>query len=122
MRAAPPMIDFRFHSASTRVASRFASSLVLAMALAGWAPAALAQKPESGAVSTPARILWQDPGDIRSRDLYWGPGGQKHAPQGPVTFIKEDKNGHNPKFDVEDADGKKWRLKPGPEAQPEVVA
>jgi hypothetical protein len=115
------MTTFLRQFATTR--RRSAPAFVLAtLLIASAVPAARAQKPESGAISVPLRTIWGDPGDIRARDLYWGPGGEKHQPKGPVTFVKEDREGHNPKFDVEDASGKKWRLKVGPEAQPEVVA
>lgn len=67
-------------------------------------------------------VIWEDPGDIRSRNLFYGPGGKKDEPHGPLTFVKEDMHGHNPKFDVEDEDGKKWRAKMGPESQAEPVA
>jgi len=67
-------------------------------------------------------VLWQDPGDIASRDLFFGQGGEKHQPKPPFIFVSEDMNGTNPKFDVRDADGKKWRVKLGEEARPEVVA
>jgi len=67
-------------------------------------------------------VLWQDPGDIASRDLFFGQGGEKHQPKPPFVFVSEDMNGTNPKFDVRDADGKKWRVKLGEEARPEVVA
>lgn len=67
-------------------------------------------------------VLWEDPGDIASKDLYFGQGGQDHQPKPPFTFISEDHNGTNPKFDAHDADGTKWRVKLGSEARPEVVA
>ena len=67
-------------------------------------------------------IIWTDPGDIRSRNLYWGPGGQKHEPQPPVEFLSEDMHGTSPKFDVQDSAGKKWRAKLGLEAKPETAA
>jgi len=66
--------------------------------------------------------LWTDPGDIRARNLYWGPGGQQHEPQPPTEFIAEDMAGTSPKFDVRDSAGKKWKAKLGLEAQPETVA
>src|SRR5205807_1169699 len=68
------------------------------------------------------RAIWADPGDIKSKDLFNGPGGEKHRPQLPVKFLKEDKHGHNSKLDVEDSNGKKWKAKLGIEAQPETVA
>jgi hypothetical protein len=66
--------------------------------------------------------LWRDPGDIRSRDLFYGPGGMKDEPHGPFTFLKEDMAGTNPKFSVRDRDGVKWKVKLGVEARPETTA
>jgi hypothetical protein len=67
-------------------------------------------------------VLWRDPGDITSRNLYYGTGGKAHEPQGTFTFENEDMEGSNPKFDVVDQDGVKWRVKMGDEARPETVA
>lgn len=72
-------------------------------------------------VNGPA-VLWSDPVDLESRDLFYGPGGRQHEPHGPFTFIKEDLSGTNPKFDVKDRDGVKWKVKLGIEARPETVA
>jgi hypothetical protein len=69
-----------------------------------------------------APVLWRDPGDIASRNLFYGPGGKAHEPRGTFTFEKEDMNGSNPKFDVVDEDGVRWRVKMGAEAKPETVA
>lgn len=66
--------------------------------------------------------IWHDPGDIASKDMFYGPGGQDGQPAAPFTFISEDMNGTNPKFDVRDANGTKWRVKLGEEARPEIVA
>jgi hypothetical protein len=82
------------------------------------APAKKSPRPESLA----GAIVWQDPGDMASRDLYYGPGGEKDQPQGPFTFEKEDLDGSNPKFVVRDGDGVKWKVKLGTEARPETVA
>lgn len=67
-------------------------------------------------------ILWQQPDDMESRDLYYGAGGEKHAPQGPYTFVEEDTEGSNPKFIVKDGEGVKWTVKLGFEARPEIAA
>ena len=67
-------------------------------------------------------VLWHDPGQISSLDLFYGQGGKDHQPEPPFTFESEDHNGTNPKFDVHDAKDKKWRVKLGEEARPEVVA
>jgi len=66
--------------------------------------------------------LWRDPGDIRSRDLFYGTGGKNHFPGKTLTFLREDSGGSNPKFDVRDENGTKWKVKLGEEAQPETVA
>jgi hypothetical protein len=44
------------------------------------------------------------------------------TPSSPYTFIKEDMNGTNPKFDLRDAAGVKWKVKLGQEARPETAA
>jgi hypothetical protein len=69
-----------------------------------------------------AAVLWRDPGNIRNRDLYYGPGSKALAPAPPFRFVKEVKEGGMPKFEVEDARGVKWRVKLGPEAQAETVS
>jgi hypothetical protein len=69
-------------------------------------------------------VLWHDLGDLSALNLIYGVGGEAHAPDpnGVFTFIKEDPEGTNPKFEVDDAAGVRWRVKLGPEAQPETVA
>jgi len=66
--------------------------------------------------------LWQDRGDITSLNLLDGPGGKEHRPAGKFTFIKEDKQGGSPKFEVVDEQGVHWKAKLGTEAQSETVA
>jgi hypothetical protein len=67
-------------------------------------------------------ILWREPTYIQSRNLFYGPGGEEHLPQGPFKFVEEDLNGSNPKFIVRDKDKVKWTVKLGNEARPETVA
>ncbi len=67
-------------------------------------------------------VLWKAPVDLESRNLLYGSGGEKHRPEGPFTFVKEDMSGTNPKFTVKDGQGKKWKVKMGAEAKPEVAA
>jgi hypothetical protein len=76
----------------------------------------------AGSSETAAPVLWRDPGDMASRNLLEGPGGKEHEPHPPFTFVKEDMEGSNPKFDVRDQDGVKWKIKLGAEAKPETVA
>jgi hypothetical protein len=67
-------------------------------------------------------ILWQEPADIGSRNLRFGPGSPALAPAPPFKFLREDKSGESPKFDVLDSKGTEWSVKLGPEAQAETVA
>jgi hypothetical protein len=95
--------------------------------LNSWVVANAAKKSTTDPVTTktapegPA-MLWRDPVDIASRNLYYGPGGAEHVPKGSFKFEREDMSGSNPKFDVTDQDGVAWRVKMGEEARPEVVA
>jgi hypothetical protein len=67
-------------------------------------------------------LIWQNPGDIRSRNLFWGAGSEQDAPVPPFQFIEEDKDGESPKFKVRDARGREWAAKLGVESQSETVA
>ena len=67
-------------------------------------------------------IIWNDPGNVGSKNLYWGAGGEDHQPRLPVEFTQEDMHGTSPKFEVRDADGKKWTAKTGLEPRPEIAA
>lgn len=67
-------------------------------------------------------VLWREPTDIASRNLFYGPGGKEHEPHSRFTYEKEDLDGSNPKFVVRDQDGAKWKVKLGAEARPETVA
>jgi len=68
-------------------------------------------------------VLWQEPKDIETRDLYLGPGGASMKPElSRVTFIKEQKGGWSKKYRVRDARGREWVAKLGPEAQSETAA
>jgi hypothetical protein len=67
-------------------------------------------------------IIWRNPGNISSRNLFYGPGSPELAPVAPFTFVKENKSGESPKFVVRDARGDEWTVKLGPEAQAETVS
>src|SRR5438477_5445624 len=78
-------------------------------------------KPRESSQGQPP-LIWKDPGDISSRNLRYGSGGEKGRPRPPVVFEKEDTAGSNPKFDVRDQEGEKWKVKLGVEARPETAA
>ena len=66
--------------------------------------------------------LWRDPGNIASLNLLYGPGGKEHQPSGTFTFVKEDKEGTSPKFEIVDAQGVRWKAKLGEETKSETAA
>jgi hypothetical protein len=67
-------------------------------------------------------VLWEDV-DSATLDLFNGPGGVAMRPNlGKITFIKEETQGHNKKYRIQDADGRVWVAKLGREAQPEAAA
>jgi len=100
------------------------AALAVLFAALALAPTAAAQVQRGGRRRAAAAVpvLWRDPGDVSSRDLFHGPGSPRLAPAEPFTFVEEDKGGESPKFDVRDARGVVWRVKLGPEAQAETVA
>src|SRR4030088_189662 len=63
------------------------------------------KKPLSKEEVTAPAVLWRNPTDITSRNLFYGPGGKEHAPHTRFTFIKEDLDGTNPKYQLRDEDG-----------------
>ncbi len=67
-------------------------------------------------------VLWREPGDIKTRDLFYGPGGTEHQPAGKLSFLEEKFSGAHPKFDVQDEAGIIWGVKLGKEAKPETAA
>ena len=68
-------------------------------------------------------ILWQEPSDIASRDLYWGSGGESMKPDlSKVTFIEEEAGGYSKKYRVRDGSGRIWVAKLSKEAQPEIAS
>ena len=89
----------------------------LLLAGPGWAKSTKRVDPEG------KKVLWEDPPEISQRDLITGQGGNEHMPPGTTfEFVKEDLDGTNPKFNVRDASGTKWKIKLGDEARPETVA
>jgi hypothetical protein len=94
------------------------ANVLLASALLLFGHSAMAQR----AAAPGKALIWTDPGDIAAKNLLYGSGGEKDQPRPPVVFEKEDTKGSNPKFDVHDQDGTKWKVKLGVEAKPETVA
>jgi hypothetical protein len=100
---------------------RLGAALVLLIALVHVATLGGARAAQPPAASIDE--LWQDR-DIASLDLRWGSGGREGAPSPDVEyeFKAVDESGNSGGYEVADPQGRKWRVKTGPEAQPEMVA
>lgn len=109
-------------SRTRRLALVVSLALIAALSLEGLSSTIHAKKKKRQHARGSAAVLWHNPGNIRQRNLYYGPGSKELAPKPPFRFLKEDKEGGMPKFDVEDARGVKWRVKLGPEARAETAS
>lgn len=91
---------------------------VVAAVLTGPGPAPL------GPATAELGELWQDPGDVAARDLRWGRGGRALLPSPGVDYQFQalDALGYSAGYDVIDPDGRRWDVKTGEEAQPELIA
>jgi hypothetical protein len=64
----------------------------------------------------PLAEFWQRPGDIASRDLFYGPWGKERAPDpgATYTFSERKRHGTNPGVTVLDPLGREWHVKQPP--------
>ncbi|HEX7297013.1 MAG TPA: hypothetical protein VF251_14760 [Pyrinomonadaceae bacterium] len=68
-------------------------------------------------------VMWRDPGDVSSRNLLIGAGGEQMKPDlSKVTFIEEKTGGWSTKYRVSDGAGNIWIAKLSKEAQPDTSA
>jgi hypothetical protein len=69
-------------------------------------------------------VLWDEPTDLESRDLFHGPGGRDGAPDpnGKFKFVRRSTSGTSEKIIVDDDRGRSWTVKFGPECKPETAA
>jgi len=66
--------------------------------------------------------LLSDKGNAPAPNLMDGPGGENRQPGTSFKFIKETKGGTSPKFEIEDENGARWKVKLGHEAKSETAA
>jgi hypothetical protein len=105
-----------------RPSSRQPKTLLLLLAMSAAAIAHGQEPTRTKPAASGRALIWEDPGTIATRNLFYGSGGETDQPRLPVTFLKEDTKGSNPKFDVRDQNGEKWKVKLGVEARQETVA
>ena len=110
------------------IMKRFQSIAMIGIAmLVLWPVALRAQKDDKKTPkpipSNAHAVLWQEPTDITSRDLYLGFGGDAIKPDlSQVVFLKDETRSYSKKYRVRDGAGHEWVVKIGPEAQPETAA
>ena len=93
--------------------------LLLALPL----PALAQKKNKEKKTYTGTPVMWHEPGDIESRNLLLGAGGDAMKPDiSHVTFIEQKEGGWSTKYRVRDAAGNEWIAKIGKEAQSETAA
>jgi len=99
--------------------------IILAIVFLSLSTAGFAQKSKQAKPApTGERVLWREPADIESRDLFNGPGGESMKPDlSRVTFIKDQAGGgYSINYRVRDGKGNIWVAKLRAEAQPETAA
>lgn len=104
---------------------RIYSTIVIASLISASVVATFAQKDKKDQkeILSGEAVLWREPTDIASRDLFLGSGGAELKPDiSKVTFEEEETSGYSVKYRVRDAAGKKWVVKLGNEARPETAA
>jgi hypothetical protein len=96
--------------------------LVVLLLIAPAAAQKKAAKKEKPVINEKKAVLWEKV-NIRERDLFYGPGGKQMLPNlKNITFLKEEKEGHNKKYRIKDGSGRIWVAKLGREARPETAA
>ena len=80
------------------------------------------KKDKNPVINKKNAVMWEKV-NISQRDLFYGAGGKKMMPDlSKITFIEEEKDGHNKKYRIKDGSGKTWVAKLGREARPETAA
>lgn len=98
-------------------------AIMLALSLPSVSLAAQKKQKKEKPAPKGTPVLWQEPTDIASRNLFLGPGGEEMKPDlRSVTFLKKEEGGWSTKYRVRDASNREWVAKIGGEAQAETAA
>ena len=97
--------------------------LVITLLLLSLTSILLAQKKDKEPLPQGTPVLWREPTDISSRNLFLGPGGEAMKPDlTKVTFLRDMTKSYSTKYRVLDGAGNEWVVKIGREAQSETAA
>ncbi|HYG12151.1 MAG TPA: hypothetical protein VD835_19545 [Pyrinomonadaceae bacterium] len=95
----------------------------IALGLSTTALAVQKSKKEKKPMPAGTPIMWREPTDIASRDLFLGSGGETGKPDvSRLTLIEKVEGGFSEKYRVRDAAGREWVAKVSNEAQSEAAA
>jgi hypothetical protein len=105
-----------------RIRTQAVLATVSIVVLSSYAPAIQEKQQKVSSLGTP--LLWQEPVDIASRNLYFGPGGGTMKPNlSKVILVEEKESGAGSlKIRVRDGSNREWVVKVGGEAQAETAA
>jgi hypothetical protein len=109
-----------FGGARVQASSHALCVMIIALSLGGFDLNAHQPTNETPPIGEKA-VLWHQR-DVATCNLFYGAGGEEHAPAGRFTFVQEDIGGTQPKFDIEDERGIRWTAKLGVEARSETAA
>ena len=106
------------------------SSVILALAISAlsfssttFADGSQKEKQKKKQKPTGTPVMWVEPADIATRDLFHGSGGKEMMPDlSQITFIREETGGYSTKYRVKDGRGRTWVAKVGKEAQSDTAA
>jgi hypothetical protein len=107
------------------IVSKRSYGLLLILVLSLVLPLSTVAQKKGGKKAKPkgTPVLWQEPADITSRNLFLGPGGESNKPDlSKVTFVEKKTGGYSTKYRVLDGSGNEWVVKVGKEAQSDTVA
>jgi hypothetical protein len=93
------------------------ATYVFPMLIALYYPGCTAKmQPTMPASEAPMAEFWEQPADVPSRDLYYGPWGRGRAPDpnATFTFVERKQHGTNPGVTVTDSLGREWHVKQPP--------
>lgn len=90
--------------------------MVLAVALAAVSAGACAKGKRPAlqpSAPVPGAIMWEEPTDLATRDLFYGPWGREHAPRAEDTFtlVEYKHSGVNLGMTVRDKQDREWSVK-----------
>jgi hypothetical protein len=106
-----------------RILQSFIFLIVISLFFSPVAAQKKSKKTQSKQTLPPGKAIMWEPTNVAQKDLFFGPGGKNMQPDlSRITFIKEEKGGHNKKYRIKDGAGRTWVAKLGREAQPETAA